>query len=77
MDKNTKRIIQKIQQKSDEVNKTKGNSWDDGYIFGLEKAISIIERDYIHNSKDKSTKEYTPGSMFRYENPNDVINGKF
>jgi hypothetical protein len=75
MNNYTKRIIKKIQQKSDEVSESKTNSWDEGYIFGLQTAITLIEWDYIHNNK--STTNNVKGPMFKFQDPNDVLNGKF
>lgn len=79
MNKYTKRIIEKIQKKSDEVEASASNEWDNGYVWGLLTAITIIEHDYIHNNQDESLGKHTDGSarMFKFENPNDVINNKF
>lgn len=78
MNKYTKRIIQKIQKKRHEVEASVSNEWDKGYVWGLQAAIKLIEHDYIHNNQDESLGKHTSKSsrLFKFADPNDVLNNK-
>ena len=78
MNKHIERIIEKIQKKSNEIEDSASNEWDNGYVWGLQTAITLIEHYYLHNNQNEQLGKHTSKSarLFKFEDPNDVLNNK-
>jgi hypothetical protein len=43
MDNKTKKILVQLEELRDYISETAGNSYDEGYVTGLDKAILIVK----------------------------------